>query len=788
MPTMLEKSLRFFVLGAIFSLTLIPFIVAETFFFPYITGKNFAFRIIVEIMAGAWIVLALLNPSYRPRRSWVLTAFTVFVLVIALSNALGAYPFKSFWSNYERMDGWVTLAHLLTYIFVAASTIASEGLWRRLFQTSLGLSACVSIYGFLQVIGVVGIGNGVVAGLTARIDGTFGNPIYLAAFMLFQVFIAALLIAQSGKKEWNSIERTTVALFALIVTAIFAGILKKAEVGWHPYAALVAWDAIVMWLMFFRQTYVLSFVLILNVATLLLTSTRGTILGLLGGSVLAALLVAFFERPRAGIRSSSVPWRVAVGYLVCIVIAAGVFFAARSSPFMQQIGFLGRLSTISLQENGTKARLINWSTAWEGVKERPVLGWGQENFALVFDKYYDPRMYAQEPWFDRVHNIIFDWLVAGGFVGLLSYLSIFAAALAALWSRAFTRVEASILTGLLAGYFFHNFFVFDNVTSYMLFGMVIAYIAWRSSAHTNEPPLWRKNIPQSAVWIVAVGVVAVTWTLVYWANMGAIAQNKALIQAIIPQQGGAAKNLEIMNSSIAYGTFGTQEAREQLTQLAARVANSPEVDPIQKKAFYEAAVAEMTQQERESPLDARFPLFIGIVHNSFGNYAAGAEALRRALKNSPGKQSILYEIANNAQARGDIPAALAALKEAHEVEPANSKARILYATVLIQTGRSAEADPILAPIIPTGEAADRSILSAYLAGKQYNKIAVVWEGKVKASPEDSQAYFTLAAAYYGSGDTTKAISTLEAASKISPEVAAQAAQFIQQVKNGTVQI
>jgi len=42
--------------------------------------------------------------------------------------------------------------------------------------------------------------------------------------------------------------------------------------------------------------------------------------------------------------------------------------------------------------------------AWEGVKEKPLLGWGQENFNLVFNKYYEPSLYGQEVWFDRVHN------------------------------------------------------------------------------------------------------------------------------------------------------------------------------------------------------------------------------------------------------------------------------------------------------------------------------------------------------------------------------------------------
>ena len=58
----IEKTLRGIVILGIFALPFIVFIVANNLFFPYITGKNFAFRIIVEIITGAWLALSLLKP------------------------------------------------------------------------------------------------------------------------------------------------------------------------------------------------------------------------------------------------------------------------------------------------------------------------------------------------------------------------------------------------------------------------------------------------------------------------------------------------------------------------------------------------------------------------------------------------------------------------------------------------------------------------------------------------------------------------------------------------------
>ncbi|MBI5458061.1 O-antigen ligase family protein [Candidatus Kaiserbacteria bacterium] len=741
----LEKTIRFIVLSALFLLLLIPFLVPQSLFFPFITGKNFAFRILIEIMAGGWLALALTYPKYRPRRSWILAAFSVFVVIIALADALGAYPFKSFWSNYERMDGWVTLAHLFVLVVVASSMLNTEKLWGTFWKSALGVSVAVAGYGFLQLFGVASLTAGFSS--LSRLDATFGNPIYLAAYMLFHVFIAALLWAQAWTKS-----------------------APGSRLGFSiAYGTVLVIDCIV----------------------LLLTSTRGTILGLVGGVFISAVLVALFARDA---KNSLV--RPAVGVVIGLVVLSGGFFLVRDAAWVQNVSFLQRLGTISASDSTTKARFYNWGMAWEGVKERPVLGWGQENYAVVFDKYYDPRMYNAEQWFDRVHNVVFDWLVAGGILGLLGYLSIFAAALAALWHRSrgaqnlseFTVVESSILSGVLSGYFFHNLFVFDNVTSYMLFGLIIAYIVWRKSESAGSLRLWAQSLPVTSLPYVAIAAALLTWGGAYWINAAALEQNRLLIQAISPQAEGVGKNLELIKSAIAEGSVGTQEAREQLLQMTTKIISASGIDPSIKQQFYDVAVAEMKKQQEASPLDARPALFLGLLHNAAGNYVAGAEALLHAHELSPAKQSILYEMAQNAQMRGDVAGMMRNLKTAYELYTDNPQARILYAAALIRTGNNALADELLATIIPTGEAADPRITSAYLEHKRYDKIAPIWSAYVAVHPDNVQGYFTLAAAYYGMGERTKAIEVLVAASKLSPAVAAQAAPFIEQIKNGTLKL
>jgi tetratricopeptide (TPR) repeat protein len=474
---------------------------------------------------------------------------------------------------------------------------------------------------------------------------------------------------------------------------------------------------------------------------------------------------------------------MAVGLLVLI----GGFFLVKDQAWVQRIGFLQRLATISLEDATTKARFINWSMAWKGVQEKPILGWGQENYALVFDKYYDPRMHSQEPWFDRVHNIIFDWWVAGGTLGLIAYLSIFLAALYALWfSRGFTIAERSILTGLLAGYFVHNFFVFDNVTSYILFGTVLAFLAYRADKAREARALWSGEIRRAYVPYVALLCVLALLFVAWGVNQRPLAANRLLLQAIAPQ-GQPSSNLEYMRQSIALGTFGMQEAREQLAQMAAQ-ASQLSLPSETKRQFFELAESEMRKQEEMSPLDARFPLFLGVLYSAYGLHNEAKAAYERALEDSPRKQAIMFQLAENAIARGENAAALAFYKQAHELEKSFATAAVLYASGLILNGQTAQGEEVLAPYIETGQAADPRVLAAYRSTDQLARAVPIWQAAIRANPQDAQLYFTLAAIHYLSGNRAAAIAALEEAKRAIPGIAEQADPVIEEIRSGTAEV
>src|SRR3989344_2701519 len=78
---------RLVALGALFLIPLTPLIVTGSFFFPFITGKAFFFRILVEVAVCAWVVLALLDRAYRPRISAIGIAIVAFVSWMFVADA-----------------------------------------------------------------------------------------------------------------------------------------------------------------------------------------------------------------------------------------------------------------------------------------------------------------------------------------------------------------------------------------------------------------------------------------------------------------------------------------------------------------------------------------------------------------------------------------------------------------------------------------------------------------------------------------------------------------------------
>lgn len=641
------------VLAGFVAVPFIPFIVlSQNTFFPFIVGKNFAFRIVVEIMFSAWIVLAYIDPAYRPKKSYLLAAFAVFVGVITLSAIFGENPVKSFWSNFERMEGVVTYFHLFAYFIVASTVLTVRNLWRPYLNLHLAVGVGMALYAVLQWAGDLTIVQD-----GARVNGTLGNAAYLGTYALFNVFLAAFLLVREGFTTTG--ERVRVSIYGSIV---------------------------------FLQIFVLYH-----------TATRGAMLGLLAGAGLTTLLIAIFERNNKVMRNS------AIGILAALIILVGGFVAMRDAQFVKESPVLSRFSAISLTEQTTKSRFMVWNMAYQGFKERPVLGWGMENFNYVFNKYYDPKMYGQEQWFDRAHNVFFDWLIAGGLPALLAYLALFACAVYCIWRRAdeLSIIEKSVLTGLLGGYFFQNLFVFDNITSLIYFGTILAYVVSLGSGQltidtatgaTDGNTNAKKKLVagEDLTFMISGGAIIIAVVLIYFVNYNGFTQNTTLIRAMSERSAeGPAHNLALFRETIAYNSFGTSEAREQLGQLAMNGFDSSKGISEIQKSFLVLADEELRKQAMTLPNDARYQLFAGSFLVRVGQFDSGIKFLEKAHSLSPRKQTILFELGNAYYNKKDLVKAEEVFRKAYELAPEYADAMKFYLQILVANGKREQAENLL---------------------------------------------------------------------------------------------
>ena len=84
-----KNVIKYLILGGLFITPFIAFIVLQGTFFPFIVGKGFVFRIIVEIVFGLFVILAFLDKEYRPRFSWITKSVLFFTVAILIADLLG---------------------------------------------------------------------------------------------------------------------------------------------------------------------------------------------------------------------------------------------------------------------------------------------------------------------------------------------------------------------------------------------------------------------------------------------------------------------------------------------------------------------------------------------------------------------------------------------------------------------------------------------------------------------------------------------------------------------------
>ncbi|MDD5589865.1 MAG: O-antigen ligase family protein [Candidatus Portnoybacteria bacterium] len=737
------KNLLYFIKACIFFSFLTPLIVSDKFIFPFVFPKTAAFQILVEVMVLAWVFLMAENHQYRPALSRLAWAIGIFLAIAFISSILGVNFSHSFWSNYERMTGLFTLLHYFAYFMVLASVMKTKKDWLFLFDGFIGAGIIVSFIALFQQLGL-----GIYLSGQGRVSASLGNPAYLAAYMLFILFAIVFMFFQRRERNFR-----------------------------FYYGAVFAFSMLIFYL----------------------TKTRGAMLGLAIGLGVFFLAMIFWPKTANMNESLSAFGRkmrkIALAALIGLVLFFSFLYFGRDSTLVNSSDGLSRLAHISFTEGTTQTRLLAWKLSWQGFKEKPILGWGWENYNVVFNKYYDPLLYPTENWFDRAHNLVFDLLVATGAIGFIGYFGIFATAIWLLW-KAFRRQKLdffnfALISALIAAYLFQDLFVFDMLFSYLPLFTILAFINWISV------PVSQKEI--KPLKLNAFAKILAVGAFIFIVFFGSIKPGLANISGIKAMSSGNLGIDVVTNNfkrAFEYGTFGRFEIRLQVFESAKNLlGNYEQYNDEQKKIvadFTNFALQEAEKTLKEQPLDTRYNLIIGQLFLAAAqvdpaNIRRANDILEMVLSQSPNRQITLFSLGEATIRNGNIEKGLSYFQRAIDLnnkilEPHWNLALIYFSIGDEQKGRE-KLDEITAKFGVNAFDADmlRRLGAVFITYKDYGTANFYLDKALELNPNDANAYVGLAGLYLGQGDKQRAKNAIQKAAQLNPDLKPLEEQYLKKL-------
>lgn len=381
------------------------------------------------------------------------------LFLFLLSTIFSPEKVYSFWGSPWRAGGSLNFAFYIIFAILSFLIIKTKD-WRKIWDFSILVGILVALFGIGQYFNLF---PDFIIFLQTGVSSTLGYSGFFAIYLAFLFFLAL------------SLELKEKSIF------------KKAF-------------------------YFLS--ILLFIFGIFISGARSTYLGIIVG-----LFFFFFFYPKKMARL-----KISAGCLLVLAILATYYLNAFPEPprFIKSNTASARVfsylsSRASLKKaliDLTGARFSAWQVGLQAIKEKPILGWGPENFSIGFDKYYDPTLSnLQKIWWDRAHNFLIEYAATGGIPFLMVYLLLIGILF---WQfqkikKRNTSIPAYqqagephtddanvpiIAHGIQAAfiaYLISIFFVFDGFDTYLLFFLLTGYCLHLISFSQEGPTLNQNN-------------------------------------------------------------------------------------------------------------------------------------------------------------------------------------------------------------------------------------------------------------------------------------------------------
>ncbi|GIW66281.1 MAG: hypothetical protein KatS3mg095_0179 [Candidatus Parcubacteria bacterium] len=411
--TNIDQQILFFIKFLLFLAPLSLIIVCPGFicpfnlFFPYITGKAIFFRLIIEIALLLMVLFLINNKQYLPKKNeYLFWVSIIFLIAIFIINLFSLRPYLSFWGNAERSEGVWGLLHFLIWFWLLWIIFKIDPD----FKKTIFYSFLITLY----IISFVEIYQGLKMG-QIRPSSTLGNATYVGFFANLMIFICLYFLYKSSNQE---------KIF------IFLGIL-------------------------------------LSIISILISQTRGAILGISTGIFVFALY--YFLRSKIKVQFKL------LGLLFIVLILFG-FYQFLLTDYALKIPGINRVAESIKSKEPYMPRLIAWQIFLDAWKQKPLLGYGLENSPIAYFKAFKPEIFNyEEVIFDRPHNKYIEILVTNGIIGAFFWFLLYIFIFLTILKNEKNIYLQSTLLGFFVGYLVQNFTLFDIQASYLplFFGLAL---------------------------------------------------------------------------------------------------------------------------------------------------------------------------------------------------------------------------------------------------------------------------------------------------------------------------
>lgn len=709
----------------------LPLVYVSGLVFPYISVKIFSLWSLGIIAFATFIYLALSGHPFfyqriRNKASWIPAGL---LIVAYVSSLFGIDFYHSFWGLFERGDGLLT-STIITIFFYLILISADRQLLERLLKTVAIVAGIVAGIAVLQwVTTTLGEKALFLPPVSGRIGSTFGNAAFLAGYLGMAFFVILIVLR----------------------------------------------DATGLWRRVYQAAAVLS------VLAILFAATRGTILALLA--------VAFVALVYSALKSKGSIRRYSRYGLVAGIFLAALFFGFRSQLAHAPFEPVRRIASISLSEGTVSSRLFVWQNITREAFQRPLLGYGAEHVAQLFDRVYDPSKIVEQ-WFDRSHNAFLDYFAQYGILGLAFYLAL-VIAFAVYALRLYRREDESVMNiGLLFSlliltYAIQNFFVFDTPHSFWLLYALFASLIVLSD-DTLATPLLSKRLPfftPSLAGAVILLILIPTVALPLYANV--LLTKGYLLHLVDVKEANA-----YFERGLALGTFADLEYGYQAYSMYTD-HQAPALSGQDRVDAYSYALSTLTANFKKYPYDARTATYLGHVMDTSPPEVTvddefDREVLDRAIALSPLRAQAWYMTANIFLRKADLlpqsskvkesyyREAIAVLEEYAVKEPTLPVPRYILAVLYYKLGDTVAAKKLADEALPLYTTPDAAAagpaVKYYLAIEDWRNAVRFLSDLVNDTPLDYDVLYDLAKVLYLAGDPAASLRVVEKLRKEDPAI------------------